>query len=128
MTTTTDMATATSTSTPTYAWINLYPLAQSAGLVYFKAYVNQLTNQVAGWVNRAGIVEPYSYSVYWLDQNGKVQASTRGTWRHADWAVQGAVAALAQLAVRLEMIPHLPSRKLPAHEQVRLLQQLASGK
>lgn len=109
------------TPTPTYRWVNLFPVAQTEQLVYFKAYVNQATNQVAGWVTRAGLTEPYSYSVYWLDAAGKVQTGSRGTWQHADWAVQGAVARVTAGGAVLEQVTHLPSRQLPPLSQIRTI-------
>ena len=74
-----------------YKWVNLFPIGQSEGLVYFRAYVNSATNETAGWITRTGAVEPYVYNVFYLSTDGVVQSQTRGTWQHAAWAVQGAV-------------------------------------
>ena len=75
-----------------YRWINMFTYGMTAGYVYFKAYVDNSTDEVVGWVSRSGLPQPYSYSVYWVE-NGQVQSSTRGAWQHADWAVQGAIDA-----------------------------------
>ncbi len=77
-----------------YKWINLYPMAQAQGFVYFKAYLNVPTSQVVGWITRYGYNLPYAYNVYWVDNEGNITSDTRGTWQHADYAVQGGVQSL----------------------------------
>ena len=100
---------------PAFKWVNLFAIAQIEGFVYFKAFVNQATNHVAGWVTRAGQDEPYSYSIYFLDFTGTVQTGTRGTWQHADWAVQGAVKS-SQPALPILFRPARPCGTAPPME------------
>lgn len=78
-----------------FKWVNLYAMAQAEGFAYFKAYVNESTNQAVGWITRYGLKLPYAYNVYWIGTDGNVISDTRGTWQHADYAVEGAVASLS---------------------------------
>ncbi len=76
-----------------HVWVNLFSLGQTEGFVYFKAYIDQASNRVSGWVTRTGLEEPYGYNVYYIDASGEIVTGTRGMWKHADWAVQGGVAS-----------------------------------
>jgi hypothetical protein len=77
-----------------YKWINMFPLGKVSGFVYFAAYINEKTNEVVGWVTRIGVNQPYAYNVYFTNNSGQVISDTRGSYKHARWAVQGAVADL----------------------------------
>lgn len=75
-----------------YVWVNSFAVAQTVGLVYFNAYVNATTKYVVGWATRSGLNEPYSYDAFYVGADGQVHSlGTRGTWQHANWAVQGAI-------------------------------------
>ena len=77
-----------------YKWVNLFTIGKAEGFVYFNAYIDESTNSVVGWVTRTGNQEPYAYNIYYSIGNGKLVSDTRGTWKHALWAVQGAIASL----------------------------------
>ncbi len=84
-------------------WINLYELAKLSGLVYFAALVDASTNKAVGWVSRAGIVEPYSYSCVYADATNNA-LTTRGTWDHAQacvWGLHNSFAQPAQIAMAI---------------------------
>jgi hypothetical protein len=86
-----------------YVWVNSFAVAQQVGIVYFNAYVNATTNYVVGWVTRAALDEPYTYSVFYVGADGQVHSlGVRGTWQHANWAVQGAIES-AQPAIGFQV-------------------------
>lgn len=81
-------------------WINLFALAPLQGYVYFEALVDETTNHAIGWSARTQSAAPYGYDIVYSDGVNEVR-STRGTFEHARYAVEGLAAHFSGRAAAL---------------------------